>query len=106
MYACTGDFKVTYSGVLRKVTKQFINELVSGHINSSFLDKNKKKEDDDAAKQARAAGYGYQVDQNNADEQAEELEALAKLFFEDNIRIPDVYHVSLTFKSLLPSNLN
>ena len=26
--------------------------------------------------------------------------------FEQNIRIPDVYHVSLTFKSLLPSNLN
>ena len=73
MYACTGDFKVTYSGVLRKVTNQFINDLVYKYINVS-------------------------LSKDNA--------ALLLNTFEQSIRIPDVYHVSLTFKSLLPSNLN
>ena len=73
MYACTGDFKVTYSGVLRKVTNQFINDLVYKYINVSLSKDNV---------------------------------ALLLNTFEQSIRIPDVYHVSLTFKSLLPSNLN
>ena len=37
MYACTGDFKVTYSGVLRKMPKKFINDLVYTHINENFF---------------------------------------------------------------------
>lgn len=38
MYACTGDFKVTYSGVLRKMPKKFISDLVNQYINASFFE--------------------------------------------------------------------
>lgn len=34
LFACAGDFKVTYEGVLRDPTKEWLNELVSKHANS------------------------------------------------------------------------
>ena len=92
MYACTGDFKVTYSGVLRKVTKQFIDDLILKHLNASFA-------------------WAEEETQLEGDKTINVIKRDEKIGsfineFKDNIRIPDVYHVSLTFKSLLPSNLN
>ena len=92
MYACTGDFKVTYSGVLRKVTKQFIKDLILKHLNASFA----------------SAEEEMQLEGDKTITVLKRDEKINSFIdeFKDNIRIPDVYHVSLTFKSLLPSNLN
>ena len=68
MYACTGEFKVSYSGKLRIPTYNFITKSL-----------------------------------NKASSIAADLADQAK---DKNIKIPDVYHVQLTFKSLMPSNMN
>lgn len=68
MYACTGEFKVTYSGKLRIPPSDFIT------------DKLKKN---------------FTVDADMYDQANDK-----------NIKIPDVYHVQLVFKSLMPSNMN
>lgn len=68
MYACTGEFKVTYSGKLRIPTYNFITNSLkkSSTIIADLADQAESK----------------------------------------NIKIPDVYHVQMTFKSLMPSNMN
>lgn len=68
MYACTGEFKVTYSGKLRIPTYNFITNSLkkSSTIIADLVDQAESK----------------------------------------NIKIPDVYHVQMTFKSLMPSNMN
>lgn len=109
MYVCTGDFKVTYSGVLRKMPKKFINDLVYTHINESFFKIEKipdgsSGEYNDDYDHTRLAADQIKVMEKNK-KTNENINKLLPIF-EQNIRIPDVYHVSLTFKSLLPSNLN
>ena len=72
LFACSGNFTVTYDGVLRTPPKAWVQELCKSHCNKAF---NK--------------------------------EGMEKAILENNlIKIPDVYHVTLQFQSLLPANFN
>ena len=43
LYACAGDFNVTYDGVLRDPPQSFINTLIKSYTNEN-MDKEKFKE--------------------------------------------------------------
>lgn len=72
LFACSGDFTVTYDGILRDPPAKWIEYLVTRFGNSCINQ-----------------GTMITAIKNN------------KL-----IKIPDVYHVNLKFKSLLPANFN
>lgn len=71
LYACSGDFTVTYGGVLRDPPNEFINRLVPKHANKNM-----------------SPAFKNNILNNKL------------------IKIPDVYHVSMAFQSLLPANFN
>lgn len=77
LYACTGKFKVTSQGVLRKMPKSWLLELCNKHVNPLLF--------------INPSGNTN----------------LVNLFNDNNIiKIPDIYIVDLTFDSLLPDNFN
>lgn len=72
LFACAGDFEVTYDGVLRDPPDKWVKDLVNAHANlymnaQTFMD---------------------------------------NILTNKLIKIPDVYHVTLHFQSLLPANFN
>lgn len=73
LFACAGDVTISYGGVLRDPSAEFINRLVNSYANKKVLN-------------------------------CENL--LSSIVNNKLIKIPDVYHVKLDFKSLLPSNFN
>jgi hypothetical protein len=73
LFACAGDVTISYDGVLRDPSAEFIDKLVNSHANTNVLNREKM------------------------------LSSISK---NKLIKIPDVYHVKLDFKSLLPSNFN
>lgn len=77
MFACSGNFSVSYSEPLRNPTQHFIRRLVSEHLNQSLLQESNTWED-----------FMNRVLSNNL------------------IKIPDIYHVQMEFDSLLPNNFN
>lgn len=72
LFACSGNFSVTYDGILRNPPLQWVKDLCSLHCNKSF--------DSEKLQQA--------------------------ILSQKLIKIPDVYHVTLQFQSLLPANFN
>lgn len=77
LYACTGKFKVTSQGVLRKMPKSWLLELCNKHVNPLLF-------------------TNPNCNTN-----------LVNLFNDNNIiKVPDIYIVELTFDSLLPDNFN
>lgn len=77
LFACTGDFNVTYKGVLRSPSFKFYSKLFKTHLNTCQID-----------------------------EKWTEDENINNLWLNSFIRIPDIYHIKMTFKSLLPANFN
>ena len=72
LFACSGNFAVSYDGVLRTPPAAWVHNLCEKHCNRAF---------------------------NSS--------ALESAILNDNlIKIPDVYHVTLQFQSLLPANFN
>ena len=72
LFACAGDFTVTYEGVLRDPPTKWLYDLINKHGNENL-----------------------------------ELDTfLTNAISYKTIKIPDVYRVSLKFKSLLPANFN
>jgi|SRR5574344_1703044 hypothetical protein len=81
LFACCGKFSVSYSGVLRDPPTSWLDNLVNKHTNNSSLMK-----------------PGHAKFNKNS---------LNDVILNDKlIKIPDVYNVSMTFKSLLPDNFN
>lgn len=123
LFLCTGEFKVTQGGVLRTPTKKWISDLISVHGNNSLYanDGETLQKKQDKAK-AYTGSEEFYTDIESTPENADEIvaakqAALDKLVADaverieyaiknNTIRIPDVYHVELTFKSLLPANFN
>lgn len=81
LFACSGKFLVTYDGVLRDPTVNFLSKMARTYGNFS-----KSKE-----------GKGGNIAREKL------LENLRK---NKLIKIPDVYHVTMTFESLIPDNFN
>lgn len=77
LFACTGKFAVTYGGILRTPSPELINTLVSKHFNM-----NVHRSSGDASLFRNA------ILQNSL------------------IKIPDIYHVTMKFQSLIPANAN
>ena len=73
LYACSGDFNVKYNGILRDISKGWIEKYLRRYINTSAVD-------------------GIQFEKMIIDNKL--------------IKIPDVYTVEMTFKSLLPDTFN
>lgn len=71
LFVCSGQFDISYSGVLRDPPNSFISALTAKHINKNMSGDFK------------------------SNLQSQKL-----------IKIPDVYHVTMTFNSLLPANFN
>ena len=128
---CTGEFEVTSNGVLRSPTKKWIENLLRVHGNACLretteaataekkaADANAKYEDalyntngedptNVAKLQSDALDAQYEADQVANASDANKISKLVKYVIENKtIKIPDVYHVKLTFKSLLPQNFN
>lgn len=79
MFLCAADFKVKASGLLRTPPVAWISELCLNHANSS-----------DKKNAGRWNKYGFMHD----------------IMDNNLIKIPDVYTVEMTFKSLIPANFN
>lgn len=72
LYACSGDFTVTYSGILRDIRESWFNANLKKHINSCM----------------NSSEFSNYILKHKL------------------IKIPDVYHVEMNFKSLLPDTFN
>ena len=73
LFACAGEFEVTYQGVLRDPPLKWLEDLCKTYANTNTVSK----------------------------------EALLQTLKTNKIiKIPDIYHVTLKFQSLLPANFN
>ena len=72
LFACSGEFTVTYDGVLRDPPNIWVSNLVNLHANK-WLNKDL---------------------------------FMQSIVNDKLIKIPDVYHVNMTFQSILPANFN
>ena len=123
LFMCTGEFEVTSNGVLRSPTKKWIEDLLRVHGNacldssieaaaqaSQAVDKAEADEDKIFADYGREGQSDAVNDARAASAQASSNVNVSKLvdhvIRNKTIKIPDVYHVKLTFKSLLPQNFN
>lgn len=79
MFLCSGDFEVKSQGLQRTPTYGWLKKLCDDHANG---------------KGGKVAG-SWPAD-----------ELLERLAVENLVRIPDVYTVKMTFKSLIPANFN
>lgn len=79
LFVCTGKFQCDYKGVMRKPSEEFITNLLKFYVNT----------DSKSADMSNLANpFAVMNDGNSI------------------IKIPDVYSLTLTFKSLLPNNIN
>lgn len=136
LYMCTGEFKVTQGGVLRIPPKTWIDTLIKSHanrcvVNGNFKDVEKAAKDAQTAKDSYEGSPEFYMDADpnndstynaeNVEKKQAMLDADAKqtsaalneftkridyIIQNNTIKIPDVYHVELAFKSLLPANFN
>lgn len=84
LFACAASFNVTYDGVLRNPPKNFFGKAV------------------DPIDGGRWDSLDVHVSKAVGDKET----FLKNLYDNNMIKIPDVYHVEMSFKSLLPSNFN
>lgn len=80
LYCCSGNFTVTYDGVLRDPSLGFLTYMVNKYANSS----------------------DGKLGAGNIDKK----KFLDNIVKNKLIKIPDVYHVTMKFESLLPDNFN
>lgn len=94
LLCCAGEFEVGYSGIMRTPPKSFIKTLCSKHASVALKGVIEKAPESDENSQNKENPYA-------------KGDALAEMFFNNQtIKIPDVYIVTMNFKSLLPMNFN